>query len=63
MTVNSSTATLLFAAKKMKDSLSSFLPHMPGMVDTPGDQDNSSLRGIIDKPPGRLHERNLQRGR
>jgi len=31
---------------------------MPGMVDTPASQDNSSLRGIIDKPPGetRLHE-------
>lgn len=37
--------------KKMKDSLSSFLPNMPGVIDTPGSQDNSSLRGIIEKPP------------
>ena len=38
-------------SKKMKDSLSSFLPQLPGVVDTPGSQDNSSLRGLIDKPP------------
>ena len=44
---------LLFLAKKMKDSLASFLPNMPGIIDTPGSQDNSSLRGIIEKPPGR----------
>jgi len=37
--------------KKMKDSLSSFLPSLPGVVDTPGAEDNSSLRGLIDKPP------------
>merc|ERR1712218_760578 len=37
--------------KKMKDSLSSFLPNLPGVVDTPGSQDNSSLRGLIEKPP------------
>ncbi|TRY69168.1 hypothetical protein TCAL_01378 [Tigriopus californicus] len=37
--------------KKMKDSLSSFLPNMPGVIDTPGSQDNSSLRGVIEKPP------------
>eukprot|EP00095_Tigriopus_kingsejongensis_P008627 maker-scaffold503_size153465-snap-gene-0.18 protein:Tk08627 transcript:maker-scaffold503_size153465-snap-gene-0.18-mRNA-1 annotation:"mediator of rna polymerase ii transcription subunit 19" len=37
--------------KKMKESLSSFLPHMAGIIDTPGSQDNSSLRGIIEKPP------------
>ena len=36
----------------MKDTLSSFLVNMPGIIDTPGSQDNSSLRGIIDKPPG-----------
>ena len=41
-----------FPAKKMKDSLSSFLPNLPGVVDTPGSQDNSSLRGLIEKPPG-----------
>jgi len=39
------------ASKKIKDSLSSFLPHLPGIVDSPGSQDNSSLRGIIEKPP------------
>lgn len=38
-------------SKKMKDSLSSFLPQLPGVVDAPGSQDNSSLRGLIDKPP------------
>merc|ERR1719251_891308 len=37
--------------KKMKDSLSSFLPNLPGVVDPPGSQDNSSLRGLIEKPP------------
>merc|ERR1711881_801873 len=37
--------------KKMKDSLSSFLPQLPGVIDTPGSQDNSSLRGLIEKPP------------
>merc|ERR1712157_168241 len=35
----------------MKDSLSSFLPQLPGVIDTPGVQDNSSLRGLYDKPP------------
>jgi len=39
------------ASKKMKDSMSSFLPGLPGSVDTPGSQDNSSLRGLIEKPP------------
>nr|ACO15145.1 Mediator of RNA polymerase II transcription subunit 19 [Caligus clemensi] len=38
-------------AKKMKNTLSSFLQNLPGIVDTPGSQDNSSLRGIIEKPP------------
>jgi len=38
--------------KKMKDTLSSFLPQLPGAVDNQGNQDNSSLRGLIDKPPG-----------
>ena len=40
-----------FSGKKLKESLSSFLPNLPGMIDTPGDQDNSSLRSVIDKPP------------
>jgi len=39
------------ASKKMKDNLSSFLPHLPGLIDTPGSDDNSSLRGLIEKPP------------
>jgi len=37
--------------KKIKDTLQSFLPQLPGVVDTPGTQDNSSLRGLIEKPP------------
>ena len=40
-----------FSGKKFKDSLSSFLPSLPGMIDTPGNADNSSLRSIIEKPP------------
>ena len=44
--------TYFFPAKKMKDSLSSFLPQLPGVIDTPGVQDNSSLRGLYEKPPG-----------
>ena len=43
---------IFFLAKKMKDTLSSFLPQLPGVIDTPGNQDNSSLRGLIEKPPG-----------
>ena len=38
-------------AKKMKDSLSSFLPGLPGIIDTSAGQDNSSLRQLIEKPP------------
>ena len=38
----------------MKDTLSSFLPQLPGVIDTPGNQDNSSLRGLIEKPPGKF---------
>lgn len=40
-----------FSGKKVKEQLSSFLPNLPGMIDTPGHQDNSSLRSVIDKPP------------
>ena len=40
-----------FLAKKMKDSLSSFLPGLPGMVDISAQQDNSSLKQLILKPP------------
>lgn len=40
-----------FSGKKVKELLSSFLPNLPGVVDTPGQQDNSSLRSVIEKPP------------
>ncbi|XP_031760606.1 mediator of RNA polymerase II transcription subunit 19 isoform X1 [Xenopus tropicalis] len=40
-----------FCGKKMKEKLSNFLPDLPGMIDTPGAQDNSSLRSLIEKPP------------
>lgn len=40
-----------FSGKKVKEQLSSFLPNLPGMIDTPGHQDNSSLRSVIEKPP------------
>lgn len=29
-----------FSGKKLKESLSSFLPGLPGMIDTPGSADN-----------------------
>ncbi|KAL4224376.1 Mediator of RNA polymerase II transcription subunit 19 [Mactra antiquata] len=40
-----------FCNKKGKEELSSFLPHLPGCIDTPGMQDNSSLHSLIEKPP------------
>ncbi|XP_013782746.1 mediator of RNA polymerase II transcription subunit 19-like [Limulus polyphemus] len=40
-----------FCGRKMKDQLSTFLPSLPGNIDTPGHQDNSSLRSLIEKPP------------
>ncbi|KAL1462546.1 hypothetical protein WDU94_014374 [Cyamophila willieti] len=40
-----------FCGKKLKESLSSFLPNLPGIIDAPGSQDNSSLRSVIEKPP------------
>uniref|UniRef100_T1J6F6 Mediator of RNA polymerase II transcription subunit 19 n=1 Tax=Strigamia maritima TaxID=126957 RepID=T1J6F6_STRMM len=40
-----------FTGKKVKDQLSAFLPNLPGMIDMPGHQDNSSLRSLIEKPP------------
>ena len=47
----SSPDVLHYPAKKMKDSLSSFLPGLPGIIDTTAAQDNSSLRQLIEKPP------------
>ncbi|XP_077532878.1 mediator complex subunit 19 [Haemaphysalis longicornis] len=40
-----------FSGRKVKDQLSAFLPNLPGNIDAPGDQDNSSLRSLIEKPP------------
>jgi len=40
-----------FNGKKVKEPLSSFLPNLPGIVDTIGENDNSSLRSVIEKPP------------
>lgn len=40
-----------FSGKKLKESLSSFLPNLPGSIDAPGNIDNSSLRSVIEKPP------------
>ncbi|KAK5644326.1 hypothetical protein RI129_005626 [Pyrocoelia pectoralis] len=40
-----------FSGKKLKEALSSFLPTLPGVIDSPGAQDNSSLRSVIEKPP------------
>ncbi|KAL5017331.1 hypothetical protein ScPMuIL_006920 [Solemya velum] len=40
-----------FCSKKGKEELSAFLPHLPGFIDMPGVQDNSSLRSLIEKPP------------
>jgi len=40
-----------YSGKKLREQLSTFLPNLPGFIDAPGTQDNSSLRSIIDKPP------------
>ncbi|PIK50117.1 putative mediator of RNA polymerase II transcription subunit 19 [Apostichopus japonicus] len=40
-----------FSTKKVKEQLSAFLPGLPGRIDTPGVQDNSSLQSVIEKPP------------
>lgn len=37
--------------KKVKETLSSFLPDLPGYIDTVGMQDNSSLNALIERPP------------
>ena len=39
------------SGKKVRDTLSSFLPHLPGHIDNPGQMDGSSLRLVIEKPP------------
>ncbi|KAI0239490.1 Mediator of RNA polymerase II transcription subunit 19 [Lamellibrachia satsuma] len=40
-----------YCSKKLKEELSTFLPNLPGNIDTPGLHDNSSLRSVIEKPP------------
>lgn len=40
-----------FSGKKVKEQLSSFLPNLPGVIDGPGQSDNSTLRSVIEKPP------------
>ncbi|XP_029201452.1 mediator of RNA polymerase II transcription subunit 19-like [Acropora millepora] len=37
-------------SKKVKESLSSFLPYLPGVMDEQGGPENS-LRSVVDKPP------------
>lgn len=38
--------------RKLKDQLSSFLPNLPGNgIDAPAQNDSSSLRSLIEKPP------------
>ncbi|CAB3983155.1 mediator of RNA polymerase II transcription subunit 19 [Paramuricea clavata] len=39
-----------FFGKKTKESLSSFLTHLPGLIDVPGCP-NDGLRVLINKPP------------
>ena len=34
---------LKFSSKKLKDELSTFLPNLPGHIDTPGIQDNRQI--------------------
>ena len=40
-----------FCGRKVKDSLSSFLPHLPGNIDSPANPGESSLRKLIENPP------------
>ncbi|GFR08149.1 mediator of RNA polymerase II transcription subunit 19 [Trichonephila clavata] len=40
-----------FCGRKMKDQLSAFLMNLPGNIDGPGSQDNSSLKSLVEKPP------------
>jgi len=38
-------------ARKTKDSLSAFLSNLPGNIDQPASEDNSSLRALYERPP------------
>ncbi|XP_004522089.1 mediator of RNA polymerase II transcription subunit 19 [Ceratitis capitata] len=40
-----------FKDKKVKESLASFLPNLPGIYDTNSNLENSTLRSVIEKPP------------
>ena len=40
-----------FSGKKLKETLSSFLPEVPGVSDLPGTNDGSTFRALIEKPP------------
>ncbi|XP_053953476.1 mediator of RNA polymerase II transcription subunit 19 [Anastrepha obliqua] len=40
-----------FKDKKVKESLASFLPNLPGIYDTSSNLENSTLRSVIEKPP------------
>ncbi|XP_065362216.1 mediator of RNA polymerase II transcription subunit 19 [Calliphora vicina] len=40
-----------FKDKKVKESLASFLPNLPGIYDGMNNLENSTLRSVIDKPP------------
>ncbi|KAH7954920.1 hypothetical protein HPB49_022816 [Dermacentor silvarum] len=40
-----------FIGRKVKDQLCAFLLNLPGNIDALGDQDNSSLRSLIEKSP------------
>lgn len=40
-----------FKDKKVKESLSSFLPNLPGIYDGMNNLENSTLRSVVEKPP------------
>lgn len=40
-----------FCGRKVKDQLSSFLPNLPGNIDGPAKDSESSLRRLIERPP------------
>ncbi|OQV19309.1 putative Mediator of RNA polymerase II transcription subunit 19 [Hypsibius exemplaris] len=45
-----STYQKMALAKRPKEELSSFLPHLPGFLDTPASEDKSSLRDLWENP-------------